>query len=147
MDSWSGNCPFDPLPLPLPFHVDTWAGLEDHVRPPSLEPLANRAIWNGGVTLNAWQTKYAVRPSGENATAGSPATSKLPVPGTAGAVVDLVGPGEKTVGGGGGPGLQRYVAHCITPGGRDAPNMPATARSARGRKRKRKVQSGGDCTQ
>src|SRR2546426_210017 len=84
MDSWSGNCPFGPLPLPLPFHVDPWAGLEDHVRPPSLEPLANRAIWKGGVTLNAWQTKYAVRPSGENATAGSPATSKLPVPGTAG---------------------------------------------------------------
>src|SRR2546426_10326021 len=49
-----------------------------------------------------------------------------------------------------GPGrdsLHDYVAHCITPGGRDAPNMPATARSARGRKRKRKVQSGGDCTQ
>src|SRR2546426_1117043 len=36
MDSWSWNCPFDPLPLPLPFHVDTCAGLEDHVRPPSL---------------------------------------------------------------------------------------------------------------
>src|SRR2546427_6974511 len=105
MDSWSGNCPFDPLPLPLPFHVDTCAGLEDHVRPPSLERLAKRAIWKGGVTLNAWQTKYAVRPSGENATAGSPATSKLPVPGTAGAVGDLGGAGMEPAGELGEPGF------------------------------------------
>src|SRR2546425_7772287 len=103
MDSWSGNCPFDPLPLPLPFHVDTWAGLEDHVRPPSLERLANRAIWNGGGTLNAWQTKDAVRPSGENATAGAPAASKLPRPGPAGTVREFVGPGKEALGRGGRP--------------------------------------------
>src|SRR2546429_954330 len=105
MDSWSGNCPFDPLPLPLPFHVDTCAGSEVHVRPPSLERLANRAIWKGGVRVNAWQTKYAVRPSGENPTAGSPATSKAPVPGTAGAVLELVGAGKEAGGEGGGHGL------------------------------------------
>src|SRR2546426_6785358 len=96
MDSWSGNCPFDPLPLPLPFHVDTCAGLEVHVRPPSLERLAKRAIWKGGVRLNAWQTKYAVRPSGENPTAGAPATSKAPVPGTAGSFVNFVSPGMRS---------------------------------------------------
>src|SRR3989449_9848230 len=101
MDSWSGNCPFDPLPLPLPFHVDTWAGLEDHVRPPSLERLANRAIWNGGGTLNAWQTKYAGRPAGENAAPGAPPTAKLPRAGPGGEVGELGGAGEETLGVGG----------------------------------------------
>src|SRR2546427_209065 len=146
MDSWSGNCPFDPLPLPLPFHVDTWAGLEDHVRPPSLERLANRGIWKGGVRLKAWEREEAVAPGGEKPTARGAATAGAPLAGSGGGGGGLRARGERDSG----PnrdGLHDYVAHCITPGGRDAPNMPATARSARGRKRKRKVQSGGDCTQ
>src|SRR2546428_11852585 len=102
MESGAGTYPFDRLPLPLPFHVDTCAGLEVHVRPPSLERLANRAIWKGGVRVNARQTKYAVRPSGENPTAGAPATSEAPAPGTAGGVWDIRGAGEEAGGEGGG---------------------------------------------
>src|ERR1700675_3273088 len=48
-DSWSGSCPFEPFDLPLPFHIDTCAGLSrtpsGQVRPPSVEPLTYRGIW------------------------------------------------------------------------------------------------------
>src|SRR3989442_9435597 len=103
MDSWSGNCPVDPLPLPLPFHVDTCAGLEDHVRPPSLERLANRAIWNGGVRVNARQTKEAGPPSGAKPTARAPPTPKAPLPGPAGSVRELGGARREARGNGGRP--------------------------------------------
>src|SRR5205807_9237459 len=99
--SWSGNWPFEPLLLPLPFQTDTcvnfWLAPSSHVRPPSLERLTNNAIWYGGVKLKAWQTKYAV-PSGPKATAGSPPASYAPVPGTAGSLVYFVTPGRKPFG-------------------------------------------------
>src|SRR5690349_19680802 len=67
------------------------------VRPPSVERLNSRLIWNGEVKLNAWHAKYAV-PSGPKATAGSPPASKNPVPGTLGSFVNRVTPGTNPLG-------------------------------------------------
>src|SRR4029077_5397134 len=68
-----------------------------HVRPPSVERLSSRLIWNGEVKLNPWHTKYAV-PSGPNATSGAPPASKNPGPGTLGSFVNRVTPGMKPSG-------------------------------------------------
>src|SRR2546423_304084 len=101
MDSWSGNCPFEPLLFPLPFQVLTcvsfWFLPSSQVRPPSVERLMSNAIWYGGGELNAWPTKKAV-PSGPNATAGSPPASYAPVPGTLGSFVYFVTPGRNPSG-------------------------------------------------
>src|SRR2546430_4544470 len=101
MDSWSGNCPFDPRALPSPWNaltsVSGWSGPPAvHVRPPSGERESQSATC---LPRYPKQVKYAVPPSGLNATAGSPPKSYVPVPGTAGSVVDFGVAGVKALGG------------------------------------------------
>src|SRR2546427_13307928 len=65
------------------------------MRPPSLERLSQSATF---LPTYPKQVKYAVDPSGLNATAGSPAKSYGPVPGTAGSFVNCVIPGVNPLG-------------------------------------------------
>src|SRR5439155_10307712 len=66
-----------------------------HVRPPSGERESQSATC---LPRYPKQVKYAVPPSGLNATAGSPPKSYVPVPGTAGSFVNCVMPGMKPLG-------------------------------------------------
>src|SRR6266568_8557570 len=97
IDSWSGNWPLPPFVLPLPFQVEIDVRpVVCHVMPvdETVPRFSNSWAWYGGEKLNAWQTKYAVVPSGLNATTGSPPTSYAPVPGTSGLLVNFVTPGR-----------------------------------------------------
>src|SRR5439155_12080335 len=97
IDSWSGNWPLPPFVLPLPFHVEIGVRpVVCHVIPVlvTVPRFKSSWIWNGEVKLNAWQTKYAVLPSGLKATTGSPPASYAPVPGTSGLFVNFVTPGR-----------------------------------------------------
>src|SRR6266567_1676429 len=97
MDSWSGNWPFPPFVLPVPFQVEIGVSpVVCHVIPVFVTVPRFRSSWirYGGVKSNDWQTKYAVVPSGLNATTGSPPASYAPVPATFGSFVYFVIPGR-----------------------------------------------------